>query len=40
MAKENSIVLIGKIIDSPMLSYSTEKDLFQLSFVLVYAANN
>lgn len=34
MAKENSIVLIGKIIDSPMLSYSTEKDLFQLSFVL------
>lgn len=34
MAKENNIVLIGKIMDSPELSYSAEKDLFQLSFVL------
>lgn len=34
MAKENNIILIGKILDSPQLSYSAEKDLFQLSFVL------
>lgn len=34
MAKENSIVLIGKIINNPSLSYSSEKDLFQLSFVM------
>lgn len=34
MAKENSIVLIGKIINNPELSYSSEKDLFQLSFVM------
>lgn len=40
MAKENSIVLIGKIINNPALSYSTEKDLFQLSFVMEVRRKN
>lgn len=40
MAKENSIILIGKIIDNPELSYSQEKDLFQLSFILDVRGKN